>query len=224
MKSLYNQLERLFLLKKHPFRSNLVPLFQIIFFMKNKILVLFLFLSVIGFAQNKETLQVEVEKMYEASYVLDYDAILTYTHPKLFDFASKDQMTAVMQNMFENEDFKIRFVHPKVNFTYSEFQKIDGTTYCVINYNGALRMTFEKKLNNTEIDEMKKKFADSKEYEKITYEPARNSFLIEGKSTLIAIHGEATQNQWRFVNYSASQAQLAKMILSEEIVTKLGLN
>ncbi len=192
--------------------------------MKTKFIFLLLWLVNTCWAQNQEQLKSETEKMYEASYVLDYDTILTYTHPKLFDFISKEQMSTTMQAMFENEDFRIRFVHPKVNFTYGEFQKIDGATYCVINYNGALRMTFEKKLSTAEIDQMKKNFDDAKEYEKITYESARNSFLIEGKSTLIAVHGEATQNQWRFVNYSASQVQLAQMILGESVLTKLGFN
>lgn len=174
-------------------------------------------------AQNKETLKVEVEKMYEASYVLDYDAILNYTHPKLFDLISKEQMTDVMQNLFENEAFQIRFVHPKVNFTYGDFQKINGTDYCVINYNNAMRMTFDKKLSDEEVAEMKKNLLTSKEYEKVTYEKDRNSFFIEGKSTLVGVLGEATQNQWKFVNYSVSQAQLANMILGDEVLTKLGL-
>jgi hypothetical protein len=174
-------------------------------------------------AQNKEALKVEVEKMYEASYVLDYDAIINYTHPKLFDLIDKEQMTAVMQNLFENEAFRIRFVHPKVSFTYGEFQKINGTDYCVINYDNAMRMSFEKKPSDEEIAEMKEKLLASKEYDKVTYEKDRNSFFIEGKSTLIGVLGEATENQWKFVNYSVSQSQLAKMILGDEVFSKLGL-
>lgn len=185
--------------------------------------LLLFFISFSSVAQNKEALKVEVEKMYEASYVLDYDAILNYTHPKLFDLISKEQMTQVMQNLFENEAFQIRFVHPKVSFTYGEFQKINGTDYCVINYNNAMRMTFDKKLSDEEVTEMKKSLLTSKEYEKVTYEKDRNSFFIEGKSTLIGVLGEATQNQWKFVNYSASQAQLAKTILGDDVVEKLGL-
>jgi hypothetical protein len=191
---------------------------------KNTLFLILWFVgSYITKAQTNETLQTEVEKIYEASYVLDYDAILNYTHPKLFDFISREQMTTVMQSMFENEAFQIRFVHPKVAFTYGNIQTIEGNSYCVIQYNNAMRMTFDKKMNGTKVTEIRSDLLESKEYEKVTFEKERNSFFIEGKSILIGVKGEGTQNQWRFVNYSSSQAQLVTMILGDDIIKSLGL-
>ncbi len=191
--------------------------------MKIKILTFFLFLTSFIYAQNLEQLKIASEKIYEAMYNLDFETVLNYSDPKLFETISREQMINVLEQFHDNALMRARLVHPKVSFSFSEFQVIDGKTYCVIRYNNAIRTTFEKQLSSEEVETMKKGMQSVKDNAKVTYEKSRNSFLVEGKTTLVAIADATSNYEWKFVNCSTSQAQLAKIILGDDVIAKLGL-
>jgi hypothetical protein len=184
------------------------------------LVVLFHFTS---FSQNSETLKSDVKKMYDASYNLAFEEVLNYTHPKVFEMASKEDVLAAMENAFDNETMRIRLVHINPTFTYSDIKTIEGKSLCLINYTNAMRMTFENKLSGDEVETMKKSFTESGEYKTVNFEKDRNSFFLEGNSILIAVSDESTQGKWKFVNYSKTQAQLAEMLLGATILKGLGL-
>lgn len=184
------------------------------------LVVLFHFTS---FSQNRETLKTDVKKMYEASYNLAFDEVMNYTHPKVFEMASREDVLTALEYAFDNETMRIRLIHTNPNFTYSEIKTIEGKSLCLINYTNAMRMTFENKLSGDEVETMKKSFTDSGEYKVVNFEKDRNSFFLEGNSIIIAISDETTQGKWKFVNYSKTQAQLAEMLLGAKILKELGL-
>ncbi len=191
--------------------------------MKIKIISFFLLITSINYSQNIEQLKIDTEKMYEAMYNLDFDTVLNYSDPKLFETVTREQMVIVLNQFYENTLMRTRLVYPKVDFTFGEFQVIDGKTYCVIQYHNALRMTFEKQLPLEEAKTIKKGMQSIKEYEKVIYEKSRNSFLVEGKATLVAVTDSKSNNEWKFIDCSRSQAQLAYLILGENVIAKLGL-
>lgn len=191
--------------------------------MKIKFTLLLLVLASFCQAQTLDQLKKEVNTVYEAMYNLDFETVLNYSDPKLFETISREQMVIVLNQFYENKLMRTRLVHPKVDFTFSDFQVIDGKTYCVIQYPNALRMTFEKQLPLEEAKTIKKGMQSIKEYEKVIYEKSRNSFLVEGKATLVAVTDSKSKNEWKFVDCSRSQAQLAYLILGENVIAKLGL-
>lgn len=191
--------------------------------MYRKLLLLFLLFSLNGFSQNKQTLIDDTKKMYDASYNLSFEEVMNYTHPKVFEMASKEDVLAAMEYAFDNETMRIRLVHMNPTFTYSEIKTFEGKSLCLINYTNAMRMTFENKLSGDEIETMKKSFTDSGEYKTVQYEKDRNSFFLEGNAIMIAISDETTQGKWKFVNYSKTQAQLAEMLLGANVLKELGL-
>lgn len=190
--------------------------------MKKSITILMLIVGFISFSQTMESLKVDTEKMYEASYNMAFQDVLNYTHPKIFETVTREELENIMNKSFENEMFKIRLVFPNPTFTYSELKKIEGKTLCVVTYTNAMRMTFEEKLTPEKVEGMTKAFKESQEYQTITYEKERNSMFISGKATMIAIAEEATQNQWKFVNYSPAQAEMANLIIGESALKLLG--
>lgn len=192
--------------------------------MKMKFILLFFVLTPFCKAQSLDQLKKETSLVYEAMYNIDFETIINYSHPKMFEIVSREQINVILNQFYENKLMRTRLVYPKVDFSFSEFQVIEGKTYCVIQYNNALRMTFEKQLPLEEAKTIKKGMQSTKEYEKVTYEKSRNSFLAEGKATLVAIADPAFNNEWKFVNCSTSQAQLAYLILGDSVVSKLGLN
>lgn len=191
--------------------------------MKIKFTLLLLVMITFGKAQTLDQLKKETNIVYEAMYNLDFETVLNYSHPKLFETISREQMIIVLEQFHENRLMRARLVHPKVNFSFSEFQIIDGKTYCVIRYNNAIRTTFEKQLSSEEVETMKKGMQSVKDNAKVTYEKSRNSFLVEGKATLVAIADATSNYEWKFVNCSTSQAHLAKNILGDDVIAKLGL-
>lgn len=190
--------------------------------MKKTFLFLLLITSIATFSQTLETLKNDTEKMYEASYNMAFEDVINYTHPKILETVTKEQMVEALNNAFENKNYKIRLVYPKVTFTYSEIKKIDGKSLCVITYTNAMRMTFEEKLTKEKADGIMANFKSSDEYKTLKYEAERNSFFLEGKATMIAVADSETKNEWKFINYSKSQAALAKMIFGDELLKQLG--
>jgi len=119
--------------------------------------------------------------MYEASYNMAFGEVVDYTHPKLLKSVSKEQMVEVLNNTFDNENYKVRLVYPKVTFTYSEIKKIEGKSVCIITYTNALRMTFTQKLTKDKVDEILTSFKSSDEYKTLKFEAERNSFSLKDK-------------------------------------------
>ena len=182
-----------------------------------------LFWNLFGFSQTLETLKSDTQKMYDASYNMDYETILDYTHPKILELVNRDQMILAMEQTFENEQLKIRFVHSNPTFNYSDVKTIDGKSFCRVSYVNTMRMTFEDKLTPKRAEEMVKDFKSSGDYSTVRFEKDRNSFFIEGNSIMIAISDDYTKETWKFVNYSKSQTANSEMIIGKEVMNALGL-
>lgn len=191
--------------------------------MKLKFATFFLFLFSISQAQTLEELKLDTKKVYDASYNIDFDAILNYSYPKLFELVDRTQMTQVLESNFQNPEFSVRFVYPNPTFNYSEMKKINNQTFCIIRYNGAIRMKYEKPLTDQLANGMLTTFKQHMAGKKVSYEKERNSFLIEGESVLIAISDNLTQNKWRFLNYDAGQLEFIDKMITESVRKQLGL-
>ncbi len=191
--------------------------------MKSRLTVLFLLINYLCFSQSLEILKADCEKMYEATYNMDFEKILDYTHPKVFDIVDKETMLTVLDETFQNDKLRIRLVHPKTTFTFSEVKEIDGKKICVVEYPQAMRMIFENPLSEEEKNSIEESLKTTMTSKKITFEKNRNAFYIDGKDIMIAISEEATQNQWRLINYDKSQPQILNMVLGENVVKQLGL-
>jgi hypothetical protein len=66
-------------------------------------------------------------------------------------------------------------------------------------------------------------FKSSGDYSMVRFEKDRNSFFIEGNSTMIAISDEYTKGTWKFINYSKRQTADSEMIVGKEAMKQLGL-
>lgn len=187
-----------------------------------KIILSILFTLNLGFtfAQDLETLKTEAQKSYKAGSNLDYDAIFETTYPKVFDIVSKDMLKASFDQMFNNDDFKIELVEVEPNFSFGEIQKIGEQTFCLIDHDTKMIMTFKEKLE--EVEMMTDLFKASMKAEEVTFNEEENAFHIKVRSTLIGISDEVTNHTWKFMNKDKNN-QLSKMIFSDEVIEKLEL-
>ena len=190
--------------------------------MKTKILffVFFLFQTIAVLAQDMASLKTEALKSYKAGVNMNFDDIFATTYPKVFDIIPQEQMKMMFGQMMENEQFSIKLVEVEPNFSFGEIKKIEGKTFCFIDHNNVMSMTFKEPMEDAE--SMIEIFKSSMSAEKVTYDKATNSFRIEMRSTLIAVADDLTNNQWRFLNKD-KENKMFSMLFDAKIVKALGL-
>lgn len=190
---------------------------------KTLLLLLLLSISSLGFSQTLEQLKTDTKLFYDAQYNMDFEKIVSYIHPKLFETMSKEELLAALDQSYQNEQFRMRLVLPKTTFTYSEIKEIDGKKVCKIHYPQTIRMIFEKPLSEEERVAIEQSIITSKTSLKIRFEKDRNAFYIEGIEILIAISDESTQSRWKLIMYDQGQKQEFTTMLGENIINTLGL-
>lgn len=192
--------------------------------MKKKVfLLLLLSITSLGFSQTLDQLKSDSKLFYDAQYNMDFEKIVSYMHPKLFETMSKDDLLAALDQSYQNEQFRMRLVLPKTTFTYSEIKEIDGKKVCKIEYPQTIRMIFEKPLSEEEKVAIEESITTSKPSLKVRFEKDRNAFYIEGLEILIAISDETTQNHWKLIMYDQSQKQEFITMLGENTINTIGL-
>ena len=177
----------------------------------------------VGFSQTLEKLKLDTQKMYEASYNMNYDEVTNFTYPKVFDLVSKEKMLEMLEQTFNNETMRVRLVTIDPEFVYSEIQKIENKNIAIVNYNNAMRIIFEQKMTEEEGTKMIENFKSSGNYTVAKFEKDRNAVYLEGRATMIAVADASTKNEWKFLNYEKGQSQMADTVLGESLVKKLKL-
>jgi hypothetical protein len=192
--------------------------------MKNTLFLLLLFsISFLAKAQTLDQLQSEAVKLYDATYNMDIDYMVSKTYPKLFNLISKEDMEHEIDNAFQNEVMRTRLVFPKTTFIYSDVKTIAGKKFCVITYKNTLRMTYEEKLTPEMANMTLTVLRENLKNKKVSFESPRNSFYIEGNDTLIAIADTLTNHQWTFINYDEATSSILSSLFEETVIKQLEL-
>jgi hypothetical protein len=191
--------------------------------MKKLFLILAFLATSIGFSQTIQSLKADTQKMYEASYNMNYDEVTSFTYPKVFELIPKDKMLEILEQTFNNETMRVRLVTVDPKFVYSEIQKIENKNVAIVNYNNAMRIIFEQKMTEDEGIKMSENFKNSGNYTLAKFEKERNAVYLEGPATMIAVADETTKNEWKFLNYEKGQSQMANEVLGESLISKLKL-
>ena len=189
--------------------------------MKTKILILalFLFQSVTLLAQDVASLKIGALKSYKAAVNMDFDGIFDTTYPKVFEIIPKDQMKEMFAQMMENEQFSLKLVEVDPDFEFAKIKKIENKTFCVINHNNVMIMTFKAPV--VEVEEMMESFKNIMGADVITFDKTTNSFRLESRATLIAVADDLTKGTWKFLNKDKDN-MIFSMIFNEKIQKELG--
>jgi len=184
------------------------------------LILIFLFQTIAVLAQDMASLKTEALKSYKASVNMNFDDIFATTYPKVFDIIPQDQMKKMFGQMMENEQFSIKLVEVEPNFSFGEIKKIEGKSFCMVNYNNVMTMKFKQPMDDAE--SMTDIFKSSMEADKVTYDKLTNTFRIEMRSTLIAVADDLTKNQWKFLNKD-KENKMFSMLFDAKILKALGL-
>jgi alpha-N-acetylglucosamine transferase len=183
-----------------------------------------LFISNTSFCQDLQSLEIETNKMFKATSKMNFDEILDFSYPKLYDILSREQMKEMLEMTFTNEQFDISFLPIDPEFDYTPIKKIEKKSLSVIKYNLGMAMRFNEPVDDETANIMIESLqAQGESYADVKYDKEKNTFYIKGKSTMIAIADEVTENKWKFITYDKNKRQIAEMLLSDSILNKLGL-
>jgi len=189
--------------------------------MKFKFAILFILTSFLGFSQDIQSMRNEAGKMYEANVKQNYDEIIEFYYPKIFDFVTKEDFKKVLIQTFSSEDFKVEINNVNPNFSNSEIKKIDDKSFILLEHDYFFQVKFKKDIseNATNLIEVFKK---SIEPEEAIYNKESNSISIKKRQHVLAVSDKLTNFKWKFINLEKDQTVL-KMLIDETILKQLGL-
>lgn len=165
-----------------------------------------------------QKLEERLEEMLKVTEQKDFEKILDYTYPKVFEFASRAQLKEALKAGFEAEDFttsldsvKIKKIHPVFTMKDAQYAKIIHTL--------RMHMKFKQPLDSAEsqnyVDIMQTQFGTGN----VSFDMAANTLLINTTPELVAVKDKHSK-EWSFVNYNEND-KLTGMLFSNEVTAKL---
>ena len=192
--------------------------------MKNKLSFLLLFFSIVTFSQSTESLKIATKKYYEANYLMDFETIVSLSHPLMVKTIGKDLLLEKLDKYYENEEYRLREQLETLPFQYGMVKKIEGKSFCVITFRNPMRYFFETKLTTETAADKANWLKQINKSKEVTFEPKRNSFNVKRTTTYLAVMDETTIKEWKFFNLDdANQLASFQTIFSESIKKELGL-
>ena len=193
--------------------------------MKNILLVAFVLISSLTFAQDKKSLEERAQAVYTATTNSsgDYAAVTEYTYPRVFDIVPKETLIKVMNSVLNSPEVKIEMLNVKPDFSYGTIKKIDGAYYCLIDHNLGMKMTFNQDIPSEQGEMIKDQIKTAMEAENVVFNDEENSFTIQKQATMLAIADSHTNNQWYFLNLGdKSSERIIAMLFDNKVREEVG--
>ena len=192
--------------------------------MKNKFSTLLLFFSIVAFSQSTESLKIATKKYYEANYLMDFETIVSLSHPLMVKTIGKDLLLKKLDKYYENEEYRLREQLETLPFQYGMVKKIEGKSFYMITFRNPMRYFFETKLTTETAADKANWLKQINKSKEVTFEPKRNSFNVKRTTTYLAVMDETTIKEWKFFNLDdANQLASFQTIFGESIKKELGL-
>lgn len=192
--------------------------------MKKRFVIFLILIGFPSFSQSLENLKIAANKIYQANYLMDFEAILSYSYPKMTENIGSDIFLEKIEKHHENGEYRLRLQLEKVPFTFSSIKVLEGKSFCVITCRNPIRYTFETKLTTETATAKTDWLKETNKTKEVTFEPARNSFNVRKTTTFVAVADETTNKQWKFFNFDDPiQYESFQQLFSDSLKKELGL-
>lgn len=189
--------------------------------------LLFAFLiTTSSFSQSQtETIEKEAQTYYDYMTKMNLDGVLDYMHPKMFEMASKEQMKAGMEQMFNSPQMKVEFISNTIT-SISDTKEVDGVTYAIVYFNSKMRMTFLTEKDKPEeqrtdyLELMKSNMAAQFGSENVTIDTETTSLIINNDANMFAIK-DPKYDGWKFLGNEKNMAAFVDSVVPETVRTAL---
>jgi hypothetical protein len=149
---------------------------------------------------------------------LKFEELMEYTHPRIFEMASKEQLVEVFRQSFDNEQMKIRFDSTAITGISEDF-KSNGVLYKKIDYWMSITVTLADTASTNNpgfITTMTTAFEQGFPGGTVEFDKNTKKFRISASSIMIAIKDNDTA-PWMFLGYQKDKA-LLKQLYSQEVI------
>lgn len=177
--------------------------------MKKLLLVALTLLTYTVYAQDLKT---EIEKEFKIYNdflkAKDFDKVLNYTHPGLFEAYPRDQVKQGMEQMFNNPQLQIQLGDPQVS-DFAALKEIAGKFYVPFKNTQTTKMRFEFIETQTgagkdaSVNSVKQNLTAQFGEGAVSYDSQTGFFTINATSKMLA-YSEDKKN-WKFVDVGNAQ-------------------
>lgn len=188
--------------------------------MKNILLILLSLLAFTAAAQDKKSLETQAADLLMLTKSNQYEKLLDYTHPGIYQYATKEQMLEAMRTMMKGPDYTVKIKDVAPNFKFGEIIKIAGASYALVHYDLVTEMTFDKPILPEKKEEMLNALKSGMDTENVTIDTATRTVTIGKNVEMVAVYSTATNGHWVFVNNDGGI--LIKSLIPQEALTGIG--
>jgi hypothetical protein len=188
--------------------------------MKNIILAFFaVFISSLVFAQSNtdKEFNKQLDIYLRLNKELKFDEMMDYTHPRIFQLASKEQLTEALKTAFDNPNFSMSLdsifitdISAPFIFENSNYRKIEYRMLAGIKFKDTGFVSGKE-----DIDMMIKSLESGFQGGTVTYDESTRWFRINTKTIMFGI--KDTTKPWLFLGYQENSPELKKIYPPEVI-------
>jgi hypothetical protein len=179
-----------------------------------------------AFAQSPERAQIEQRFTAFAEFTQDMaiDSIISYTYPKLFDFATADMIATQFAQIAADTNMQITFELPQLDSLSSSIFSYEGASYAMVYYHAPMKMTMlsaEYREKNF-MERIGQLLAAQYGIENISGNLKQYRFRVDAAKRMMAIRAAAGA-PWYFLEYNEGNAMLLNTLIAEEVRDHFGL-
>jgi hypothetical protein len=179
-----------------------------------------------AFAQSPEHVQIQRRFTAFAEFTQDMaiDSIISYTYPKLFDFATADMIATQFEQIAADTNMRISFELPQLDSLSSAVYTYEDASYAMVYYHAPMTMAMlsAEYREKDFMDRIGQLLAAQYGIENISGNPDQYTFRIDAAKRMMAIRA-ADGGPWYFLEYNEGNPMLLNMLIAEEVRDHFGL-
>ncbi|NOT49770.1 MAG: hypothetical protein HOP10_00660 [Chitinophagaceae bacterium] len=196
------------------------------------VLIAFLFIACGGNSSKDKTenttggidpaLEKRLAEYMKLNEELDFNRLMDYIYPKVFDLAPREDMVEAMEDFFKSEEIKVKLedlkidkVHPVFTVKDGSYAKIDYSMVVLFDMSSEGDSMEKKEQNDLIVKSMAEKYGEGN----VGIDKETGMIRVRMGTPMIAIKDEIVKD-WSFISYKKDDPFLDK-ILSKEVQDKL---
>jgi hypothetical protein len=180
-------------------------------------------LSTLG--QRDTSLQRRLGEYFVANKQLDFEKLMNYIYPKLFEIVPREQMIELFKSIFGNpqmtvsmDSMSVTGISESFNFKGAEYKKVDYYVGMSLQFKDSTVLKDQDKLAD-----IQERVKTSMSAENIKYVAENNSLAIDLKKIMFAVK-DNPRTQWMFVGYEPQERDMMKTLVPQEVLTNFKLS
>ena len=185
------------------------------------LLLLFTGIGLVCHSQQDTALVNRINAMLHFTKTKEYEKILDYTYPKLFDIVPREALVESLQENFDTDEFSIQLDSIELDPIFPVFV-IRDTSYVVAKHTMLMKMMYKEPFDtaNAESTQMLVNLMEIRFGKgNVRFDKINNSLNIYLKPDVVGI--KAKSDSWTFVNLNEDNPLMLGMLFNAAVVEKL---